>query len=226
MEKAEKSADFQINEIRIRFAELRDVEKIVSLYDIALEKLDSKAKREFIREKIRLHILSPFSHILTAWNNNEVVAFVMYTTNEKEFANFTKRPRVLLRAFLRFLIGAYGFNPRLLFKLFLRFFVRAKQKTGKENLPFTTPPAYLSAYATHPAWRGKGIASACLRKMLRHLEEIGVKGVWAEVHHLNAASLHTLAKLGFKEQGIFRHTLGGHLVVMVKSFSEGGEENA
>jgi predicted N-acetyltransferase YhbS len=40
-----------MNDIEIRFAELKDVEKIMELYETALEPCSNKAEREFLREK-------------------------------------------------------------------------------------------------------------------------------------------------------------------------------
>lgn len=202
--------------MEIRFATLKDVDAILQLYDISLEKLSNKAKREFIREKIRQHILSPFSDILIAVETAQVVAFSMFTIDEKAFARYIRRPAVLLRVMCRLMTGRYGCNIKEILQTFKRAPARKRMDevvnahtSGGMNEAFCAPKAYLSAYATHPDYRGRGIASSLLKEMLSHLKEQGVERVWAEVHHLNKRSLHTLSKLGFQTAGMIRHPLEG-----------------
>jgi GNAT superfamily N-acetyltransferase len=220
--------------LEIRFASMEDVEKILELSDIALERLSSKSKKEFTRELIRLHIFSPYSHILTAWYGEKLVAFIMYTTDNIAFNRFIKGPLVLIRILFRLIIGAYSYNPRELFSFFRErslfkrfvFFQKNKKEDEQErenNLEY--PPACLTAYATHPSWRGRGIATTLVQMMLEHLRKEGVNGIYAKVHHSNFPSLHTLSKLGFYKKGTIRETHSGTWFILVREIPKEGEGN-
>lgn len=63
----------------------------------------------------------------------------------------------------------------------------------------------LVAYATLLQWRGKGLASQLLSKMLEELKEKQVNGIWALVDIDHLPSIKTLTKMEFKRIDIIKH---------------------
>lgn len=54
--------------------------------------------------------------------------------------------------------------------------------------------------ATHPDFRGRGIAYQLTQRGIQHVQEIGASAVWLQVREDNWAALHLYVKLGFLER--------------------------
>jgi hypothetical protein len=54
--------------------------------------------------------------------------------------------------------------------------------------------------ATHPDYRGRGIASALTVTALRHAQEHGASGVWLQVRDDNPSAIHIYVSHGFEER--------------------------
>jgi GNAT superfamily N-acetyltransferase len=190
-----------MEEIQIKEGKLEEIEKIINMpgNDILFETPKSKAEIEFVREKLKLHILHPASRVLTAWLEDTLVGFLIYTRDERKFKAFIKKPRILLRTALKIAFGFYGYNPFQLLRLFKRFLKRSSQLPVEGAFPL--PNAFLVAYATHLNWRQRGIASRLIAHFLQEAKANGVKEVGAWVGTENVASLRTLQKFGFEIKG-------------------------
>jgi ribosomal protein S18 acetylase RimI-like enzyme len=212
-----------MNDIEIRFAELKDVEKIMELYETALEPCSNKAEREFLREKIIHHILHPSSHILTAWVGEDLASFLIYVSDEKAFSNYLKSPKVLLRTLFRIILGFYGFNPFPVLKLFKRFLSRTSERvktSSGEILQF--PNAYMPAIATSAQFRGKGIAKTLMLKAIEHLKRLGHKEFASLVHLDNQIGISVHKRLGFEQKTIIWR-FEKPLILFVKNLEEGDD---
>jgi ribosomal-protein-alanine N-acetyltransferase len=59
------------------------------------------------------------------------------------------------------------------------------------------------SYRIHPAFRGKGVATAAIDATVRYgFEELKLRHILAQIHRGNKASLHLLEKRGFKAQSV------------------------
>ncbi|MGB9878223.1 MAG: GNAT family N-acetyltransferase [bacterium] len=187
--------------IRIREGKLSDISAIINMpgNDILFETCKNKVEIEFVHEKLRLHITHPSSRVLTAWLDNELIGFLIYTIDERKFKNFIKSPKILSRIALRMIFGFYGYNPLNLGRFIRRFLRRLRQPYGEGVFPL--PNAFLVAYATHLNFRKKGVASALLAYFLQEAKANGVKEIGAWVGIDNEPSLLALQKFGFEIKG-------------------------
>jgi|GEM_PF-3586365 len=196
-----------MNPLEFRFAEINDIDAIVELYNIALQPLSSKAEREYIREKIRLHILGPGSGALTAWYGRQLIGFLLYVKDEDVFARYIKSLPILLRVLIRLICGFYGFNLFAIYQLFQQWRTKAERRLSENASEprLKLPSSYLTAYATHPKWRGQGIGSRLVQIFLDELKREGRKEVYTWVLVSNQPSLHLLVnKFGFEKRGVVR----------------------
>lgn len=213
----------KMEEIQLRYAELKDLEKILALYLSALEPASNKAEEEFLREKIRLHLLHPSSHVLTAWVNERLAGFFIYVGNERMFTRYIKSPGILLRTLGRMLLGFYGLNPLNILRLFKRFLDRARTTTKTpQGEEICLPNAYIPAFAVASEYRGRGIGSLMMRKALEHLKSIGVEEVGSFVHLDNEISLHMHEKLGFTRHAMVWR-FNEPLILLIKKLDEDAE---
>jgi ribosomal protein S18 acetylase RimI-like enzyme len=225
-EKLKMQEKIQMENLKIRFAGLEDLQNIFNLYvSIFGPSPKNKAGREYQREKIYHHILSPYARVVIALIEEQLVGFAMFIIDEEAFANYIKKPSVLIRVFFRVLIGAYGYNLKEIFKFFKMFKRKANKKriSSEETQPSKVPSAYLTAYATHPDWRGRGIASNLLRWMISYLEEKGVEAIRTVIPQYNTFSLNFLNKLGFQEESCFSDPFGGTFIILQRMIGKKGE---
>lgn len=213
----------KMEEIQLRYAGLKDLGEIVALYLSALEPASNKAEEEFFREKIRLHLLHPSSHVLTAWVNERLAGFLIYVEDERTFTRYIKNLRILLRTLGRMLLGFYGLNPLNILRLFKRFLDRARTTTKTpQGEEICLPNASFHALAVAPKYRGRSIGSLLMRKALEHLNSIGVEEVGSFVHLDNDISLHMHEKLGFTRHAIVWR-FNEPLILLIKKLDEDAE---
>lgn len=191
--------------LQIRKATVADIPAILAMPGNALDHaiFGNKAKKGFAADKLYYHISHPSSSVLTAWIKGQLVAFLIYTIDEKSFIRFIEAPTTLLGTVVKLLRGFYGYNPFSLFQLAKRYFYRISLSVSKASkAKIKEPISFLAHYAVHSEWRGKGIAYILIEKFLEDLKEREVEEVGTLVPKWNQISLHILVeKFGFEIEG-------------------------
>jgi len=179
------------------------------------------ALRNYYADKFSLYLRHPDSTVIVAAAGSQVAGFVALTANNASFIKHCRRPRSLLQAALRMLLGRYGFSPRRLRDHAAAVVQRLRaghDDPALQGLPL--PAAWIDSLHVAPDWRRMGIATRLLDAAERWLGQRNAKAVAVYAEADSVAAREVYGARGYQVLAELSRVGVGKAWIMAKTLAD------